>query len=197
MRFKIGDLLVNTFIPFHMMNNTAPALVAIAMTTILGHNYTPIVSGGVSVVNIFPCAWLYSTLPNTGKTTALNIGQACMGTHYIMTAGSTIPHARVRGGQGGGCSNVVLDDFPISSNDQFLTFIRSVAGDGDEGRVNKIGARQQDENVRRQAPVGLRVLGTSNYSPIIYSPPPNMIRPLFVEHWRLYFYSVIHMNLLV
>jgi len=75
-RFKIGNMLVNTLLPHLMMNNTVPAMisVAMAMVTLLDHNYTEIVSGGVSVVNIFPCGWLYSTLANTGKTTALNLG---------------------------------------------------------------------------------------------------------------------------
>jgi len=95
-RFKIGNMLVTTLLPHLMVNNTMPAMISVAMVTLLGHNYTEIVSGSVSVVNLFPCAWLYSSLANTGKTTALNLGQSCMGTKLIMTSGSTIPHARVR-----------------------------------------------------------------------------------------------------
>jgi len=138
-RFKIGNMLVNTLLPHLMMNNTVPAMISVAMVTLLGHNYTDIVSGGVSVVNLFPCAWLYSTLANTGKTTALNLGQSCMGTKLIMTSGSTIPHARVRAGQSGGLGVVVLDDYSPEKMTEFAVFIRAVAGEGDEGRVNTMG----------------------------------------------------------
>jgi len=138
-RFKIGHMLVNTLLPHLMMNNTVPAMISVAMVTLLGHNYTDIVSGGVSIVNLFPCGWLYSTLANTGKTTALNLGQSCMGTKLTMTSGSTIPHARVRAGQAGGLSVVVLDDYSPSKMEEFAVFIRAVAGEGDEGRVNTIG----------------------------------------------------------
>ena len=138
-RFKIGNMLVNTLLPHLMMNNTMPAMISVAMVTLLGHNYTEIVSGGVSVVNLFPCAWLYSTLANTGKTTALNLGQSCMGTKLIMTSGSTIPHARVHAGQSGGLGVVVLDDYSPAKMEEFAVFIRAVAGEGDEGRVNTAG----------------------------------------------------------
>jgi len=138
-RFKIGNLLVNMLLPHLMMNNTMLAMISVAMVTLLGHNYTEIVSGGVSVVNLFPCAWLYSTLANTGKTTALNLGQSCMGTKLIMTSGSTIPHARVRAGQSGGLGVVVLDDYSPAKMEEFAVFIRAVAGEGDEGRVNTMG----------------------------------------------------------
>jgi len=138
-RFKIGNMLVNTLLPHLMMNNTVPAMISVAKVTLLGHNYTEIVSGGVSVVNLFPCGWLYSTLANTGKTTALNLGQSCMGTKLVMTSGSTIPHARVRVGQTGGLSVVVLDDYSPTKMDEFAMFIRAVAGEGDEGRVNTMG----------------------------------------------------------
>jgi len=138
-RFKIGNMLVNTLMPHLMMNNMVPAMISVAMVTLLGHNYTEIVSGGVSVVNLFLCGWLYSTLANTGKTTALNLGQPCMGTKLIMTSGSTIPHARVRAGQAGGISVVVLDDYSPSKMEEFAVFIRAVAGEGDEGRVNTMG----------------------------------------------------------
>ena len=138
-RFKVGNMLVNTLLPHLMMNNTVPAMISVAMVTLLGHNYTEIVSGGVSVVNLFACAWLYSTLANTGKTTALNLGQSCMGTKLVMTSGSTIPHARVRVGQTGGLSVVVLDDYSPTKMDEFAMFIRAVAGEGDEGRVNTMG----------------------------------------------------------
>jgi len=126
-RFKIGNMLVNTLLPHLMMNNTVPAMISVAMVTLLGHNYTEIVSGGVSVVNLFPCGWLYSTLANTGKTTALNLGQSCMGTKLVMTSGSTIPHARVRAGQAGGLSVVVLDDYsPTKMDTLSVTFSKSV-----------------------------------------------------------------------
>jgi len=90
-RFKIGNMLVNTLLPHLMLNNTMPAMISVALVTLLGHNYTDIVSGSVSVVNLFPCAWLYSSLANTGKTTALNLGQSCMGTKLIMTLGPLCP----------------------------------------------------------------------------------------------------------
>ena len=137
--FKIGNMLVNTLLPYLMMNNTVSAMISVAMVTLLGHNYTEIVSGGVSVVNLFPCGWLYSTLANTGKTTALNLGQSCMGTKLVVTSGSTIPHARVRAGQAGGLSVVVLDDYSPTKMDEFAVFIRAVAGEGDEGRINTMG----------------------------------------------------------
>jgi len=123
-RFKIGNMLVGTLLPHLMKNNTVPAMISVAMVTLLGHNYTEIVSGAVSVVKLFPCAWLYSTLANTGKTTALNLGQSCMGTKLIMTSGSTIPHARVRAGQAGGLSVVVLDDYSPAKMAEFAVFIR-------------------------------------------------------------------------
>jgi len=66
-RFKIGNMLVNTLLPHLMMNNTVPAMISVAMVTLLGHNYTEIVSGGVSVVNLFPCGWLYSTSPTRAR----------------------------------------------------------------------------------------------------------------------------------
>jgi len=138
-RFKIGNMLVNTLLPYLMLNNTMPAMISVAMVTLLGHNYTEIVSGNGSVVKLFPCAWLYSSLANTGKTTALNLGQSCMGTKLIMTSGSTIPHARVRAGQSGGLGVVVLDDYSPEKMAEFAVFIRAVAGDGDEGRVNTAG----------------------------------------------------------
>ena len=90
-------------------------------------------------MNLFPCAWLYSSLANTGKTTALNLGQSCMGTKLVVTSGSTIPHARVRAGQAGGLSVVVLDDYSPTKMDEFAVFIRAVAGEGDEGRINTMG----------------------------------------------------------
>jgi len=138
-RFKIGNMLVNTLLPHLMLNNTMPAMISVAMVTLLGHNYTDIVSGSGAVVKLFPCAWLYSSLANTGKTTALNLGQSCMGTKLIMTSGSTIPHARVRAGQSGGLGVVVLDDYSPEKMAEFAVFIRAVAGDGDEGRVNTMG----------------------------------------------------------
>jgi len=132
-RFKIGNMLVNTLLPHLMMNNTMPAMISVAMVTLLGHNYTEIVSGGVSVVKLFPCAWLYSTLANTGKTTALNLGQSCMGTKLIMTSGSTIPHAPVRAGQSGGLGVVVLDDYSPDKMAEFAVFIRAVPATATRG----------------------------------------------------------------
>jgi len=132
-RFKIGNMLVNTLLPQLMLNNTMPAMISVAMVTLLGHNYTEIVSGGVSVVKLFPCAWLYSTLANTGKTTALNLGQSCMGTKLIMTSGSTIPHAPVRAGQSGGLGVVVLDDYSPDKMAEFAVFIRAVPATATRG----------------------------------------------------------------
>ena len=62
-----------------------------------------------------------------------------MGTKLIMTSGSTIPHARVRAGQSGGLGVVVLDDYSPEKMAEFAVFIRAVAGEGDEGRVNTMG----------------------------------------------------------